>query len=671
MSGKGSVRRGWLDRVAPEAAPGIRVLPLVHERVECAALVRAALTAADPAGIAVELPTTLAAAAEAAVRRLPRISVLLAEEPGSEALAWVVAPGEPFAEALRWAAERDRPRFCVDPDVPYPERSRGPVPDPYALWTLSPERFLGLLEREAAGTPHGDADRAREAGMAYHAREARLSIGEGTLLVLVGAAHAPGVRDALRGPTAHPLARTRRSSVTVRHLHPDSLTGLLPDPPLAHAVWERLRDGAVPAPAVLADALAHKVSLLRFGLRVITGLSGEEETVRRERLLDFAAREGSRAPAWSSLRAPDRRALAAVVWRVAAGSYAEQTGEKVRPWQRRLFFDLARRYARVQGALVGGLFEWVAAARGAADDNLAWEVFDAARTYPWQGELAEIATARLDGASLDLGTRKVRFRRRFFRVKQRPLRLPVRRRATSEDPERWLEAFDSFGVCSYPPEDLVVEDYGSFLQRKAVSILSAERRRVEPFVSGMRDGLDLRETLRHFADGQVWVQEMGRAPGRAGSVIVIFDRDPQDRRYPHRMTWLGEHEQESDMAFYSTPPGDQIVGPGILRATYGGFLLTRPRGRLGEVWEDPDYRAARDKAEVLLLAGVDYSLDPNVVHVGPEAPAECVHRHAAAQAKRIVHIPLGSLSPAALRRIRVVHLLAGRDKRQIARDYIW
>ena len=39
-----------------------------------------------------------------------------------------------------------------------------------------------------------------------------------------------------------------------------------------------------------------------------------------------------------------------------------------------------------------------------------------------------------------------------------------------------------------------------------------------------------------------------------------------------------------------------MVGPGIVRATYGGFMLTGPRGRLFDVWEDPDYRWAQLKA---------------------------------------------------------------------------
>lgn len=125
------------------------------------------------------------------------------------------------------------------------------------------------------------------------------------------------------------------------------------------------------------------------------------------------------------------------------------------------------------------------------------------------------------------------------------------------------------------------------------------------------------------------------------------------------------------MAFYATDPTRQIVGPGIMRATYGGFMLTSPRGRLYDVWRDPDYRHARTKAEVLVMAAVDYSREKLVVHLAPSPPADRLKDFAARQGKRLVHIPLGSVSPITVRRIRVAHILAGRDTREIAKDYVW
>ena len=128
-----------LDAVAAEAVAGIRLLPVVHDRLELAAVARAVLEAFQPEAVAVELPTTLAAAAELAVARLPRVSVVISEQAGEPALVWVVAPGDPLAEALRWARERGRPRFYVDPDLPYAERHADPVPDP--IWNEADKQF--------------------------------------------------------------------------------------------------------------------------------------------------------------------------------------------------------------------------------------------------------------------------------------------------------------------------------------------------------------------------------------------------------------------------------------------------------------------------------------------------------------------------------------------------
>jgi hypothetical protein len=660
-----------LDALAPVATEGIRLLPVVHDRIEMTAVVRAALTATDPAGVAVELPATLQEAAGRAIDRLPLISLLVTREPGEDALVWVAAPGDPFVEAMRWAREHDRPLFFVDPDLPYAERHVDPIPDPYALFRLGPERYFEMLADEVGSGEGGEADLRREAGIAFHLRRARERLDGGSLLAFVGAAHVRRLRSRLGEPAAHPFARRRRSTVELRHLHPSSLTALLPDPPLAHAVWERVRGGRSSGevgPTALEETLSRKVSVMRFGLRVIAGEGGEAEAERKRRLVYYAASQGTNEALFGA-PFPDRHRLGRVVWRVAAGSYREQTDESTQPWQRRLFHDYASRCARVQGQLVPGLYEWAIAARGVGDDNLAWEVFDAARTYPWQEETAEIETASVDGDELDLGTRRIRFRRRFLRVKRRP--VPVRRRPTPENPEECPAGFDSEGLCSYPPEDVVIEDYGRFLQRKAVSILSAEQSRTEPFTTSMLDGLDIRETLRNAHEGRIYVEERGRVPGEAGSVVVIFDRDRGNDRFPFAMTWLGEHDQESDMAFYSTSPAAQVVGPGIMRATYGGFMLTAPRGRLFDVWTDRDYAFARDKAEVLLMAAVDYSLEKLVVHVAEERPGERMRRYAADHGKRLLHVPLGSLSPVTLKKIRVLHILAGKDKRSIAESYVW
>ena len=108
-------------------------------------------------------------------------------------------------------------------------------------------------------------------------------------------------------------------------------------------------------------------------------------------------------------------------------------------------------------------------------------------------------------------------------------------------------------ICSYPPEDLVIEEYGRFVKQKAKAILSEERVRVEPFTTSILDGIDIRETIRNWHRHKIFVRKADRLAGEVGSLVVIFDEDREDR-YTYLTTWLGEHQNESDMAFYSTLP---------------------------------------------------------------------------------------------------------------------
>ncbi len=125
------------------------------------------------------------------------------------------------------------------------------------------------------------------------------------------------------------------------------------------------------------------------------------------------------------------------------------------------------------------------------------------------------------------------------------------------------------------------------------------------------------------------------------------------------------------MAFYATPPADNVVGPGICRCEYGGFVMSYPPRRMHDIWRDPDYAFARGKHEVLLLSALDYTREAHVVYVAPRPPRSIFRQIAARMGKKIVYLPLGSLSPVKLKAIRVLHVLYGHDKREIAKDYIW
>ena len=124
------------------------------------------------------------------------------------------------------------------------------------------------------------------------------------------------------------------------------------------------------------------------------------------------------------------------------------------------------------------------------------------------------------------------------------------------------------------------------------------------------------------------------------------------------------------MALYATLPGDQLVGPGISRCEYGGFLMTWPPWRMFAVWEDPEFFMARTPAERLLLAGIDYASERLVVYVAPQPPRSFVHQYAVRRDRKVLYMPIGQLSPTTLARLRVFHVLDGREVRAYARDYI-
>jgi hypothetical protein len=201
-------------------------------------------------------------------------------------------------------------------------------------------------------------------------------------------------------------------------------------------------------------------------------------------------------------------------------------------------------------------------------------------------------------------------------------------------------------------------------------MLSEERSHTEPFVTALYDGVDLRETIRHWHEKKIYVRRLAKFSGEVGAVVIVFDEDREDR-YTYMTTWLGEHQNESDMAFYSTDPFEHIVGPGIGRAEYGGLLMTLPPRRLFDVWQDPDYEMAGTKAERLLMAALDYSIDRYVVYVAAKPPRSVFRSMAARVNRKIAYIPLGQLSPTKVKKLRVVHVLDGYERRDEAKQYIW
>lgn len=379
----------------------------------------------------------------------------------------------------------------------------------------------------------------------------------------------------------------------------------------------------------------------------------------------------------TELGALDRQAVYRGLAELSGRFYQENTGEEFKLWQHRNMNTFGRRLAYLKGRLMPDMLSMIYAARACVDHNYAYEFWDLATFYPWQSAKNDFQKEfDFDGESLQIGGVKLKhfeFHRTFPRLRENYRKMPVQDRITpTDDSNDWSGAFESGRICSYPPEDIVIEDYGRYLQKKAVKVQSEAHSRTEPFTTSLLDGIDMRTTLRNWADGQkLYVREEKKVQGGTGSVVIIFDEDRENRKYPWCITWHGEHDQESDMAFYATDSTRMVVGPGIARCEYGGLMLSYPPRRLANVWNDPYYRSAKSKAEVLLFAAIDYCQDKHIVYVAEKAPRSYFVQLSQRLGKKLVYLPIGTLSPTSLERLRVFHVLAGHRYRELAKNYIW
>jgi hypothetical protein len=587
--------------------------PAVPGKLEFAIELRRAILRTKPQVVAVELPTTLRDAYVRAVERLPEMSVILySDEHEEERAIYVpVEPADPFTEAIRTAREIGAEIVFVDPDAGERPHLPDDYPDTYALRHIPLEKYVEAYRLWPQ--PRSDSIAAHAAGIAWKLQGCDPLA---HVLVVVSLNLLDPVLDAMEQPQAQPMARLRRPGLQVLNPHPECLAEITVEYPYLQDRYESFRAAMT-----------------------------ENETV-------------------------DRRRVQFAIFREAEKTYEANAGERVAHWQRRLLARYTRNLAIVSRELAARIFDITVAARSVVDDNYAWEVWEAANRYPHQKAETDLPTVKISGEEVWLNTKMMRLRRRLPSKKRRLRPVGLKPRKIEKVPGEWASQLNGASICSYPPEDLVIEDYGRFLKKKGKSILSEERSRSEPFTTSMLDGIDIRETIRNWHKRQIYVRNFQKIHGEVGAVIVIFDED-RDDRYPYMTTWLGEHQNESDMAFYSTYPFDHLVGPGIGRGEYGGFLMSLPARRMFDVWQDPDYDFAENKPERLLLAGLDYSLQRYVVYVGAKPPRSVFRNVAARFGRTIVYIPIGQLSPVTLKKIRVVHVLDGYDKRDVAKEYIW
>lgn len=601
----------------------IFVVPIVHYNMEMATQVCLAFEQIKPDCVAVEFAETMQLQLLHAASRLPDISVVEAYDRQHQPIFYMCEPCDPGFEALRSGLEAGIPSFCIDLDVDYYPDQRDSVPDPYAINRIGLKMYYEAYEKAAKHSPKSAIDQDREMHMARKLKE--LSLTYDKVLFVCGMSHMQNVLSLMKRSSFPDQKHAQRTSITLQTPTEESCRDVM-----AECGW----------------------------------FSTKYEIARAV----FKAHQIDAATPFP----PDRQQLIFTLYKQAAEKYTQSTGNEFAGYNMRNLMKFARNYALVNNQLMPDLYKILSAAKACADHNYAYFVWELATEYAFRKNIDGLPESNFTIEDIWKNSKLIR-----FHLKQQSRKSFQQRHKKSQSQFRFQPP-GMFSICSYPKEDVVVENFGEFLKKKGKQILLDESSRTIPFTTSLESGVDIKETIRHWYEKKLYVKTQGRPPGGVGSIVVIFDEDSaeegkknDEEKYPWRTTWLGEHEQESDMALYATPISAKVIGPGISRCEYGGFMMSYPPRRMMDVWTDDDYADCRTKAEVLLMAAIDYAVQPIVVYVASKPPRSAMKSFAQRFGKKVVYIPIGQLSAVMLNKIRVFHVLDGRNRRDIADEYIF
>ncbi|MDK2971148.1 MAG: hypothetical protein PWP23_903 [Candidatus Sumerlaeota bacterium] len=604
-----------------ELTPNVAMVPVLRGSVAFANEVRRGMLEWRPERLAVELPAALEEALRRMIDALPHLQVM-AWKPNDEGTARFMAadPCDARIEAYRLGREFGLHVNAVDGVEAAAEETWAFHPDETAVEKTGAAAFARVWMQHVPAAPAT----ARQKLMA--GRIARLAATGQRTLVVADVGHVRALKELLADKNAADFEEETPGAVrlTVRTARPEWLPHLLGELPYLTFLYERFRPGAdVGTPFPVAEALT--------------------------RILDESATQ-----------------------------YQEEYDEEVNLTEWRALYQFGRNLSLVRGRLRPRLYEVVTTAKSCVDDDFGAIVLEKATAYP-PNTIDEENESREDASKLrsthlyfDLGCGMERGAPAYPQPELSTLEFHFRRSRPSQRQKRaWQEQFGmGLGMCSWPPEDERIEKFFAFLRRKALAQISAEHTLVEEFSSSMQDGLDVRETMRNWHRGKLYVRRERTPPGKVGPVVLVWRDYPLEWPDIWKTTFYAEHQNESDISFYGTPLGQEMVGPQIARTEYHGILSVFPAAHIPDVWQVPVLYQWETHARLLLAAAILLCTEKYVAWVAPVPPDRDLVDFARANNVGIITLPLAGFSRKTLKRLRQVHVLGTKRAREWGADYI-
>jgi len=87
----------------------------------------------------------------------------------------------------------------------------------------------------------------------------------------------------------------------------------------------------------------------------------------------------------------------------------------------------------------------------------------------------------------------------------------------------WQQKWNPHSQCSWPPEDDVIESFRRTVFDRAQEVMGADLAQTEKFTTSIKDGIDIRDTVRHWYDGEIYVKVLPPTQGKLDCAVMLFD----------------------------------------------------------------------------------------------------------------------------------------------------
>ena len=619
----------------------ITALPIIHGSGDFALEVRRVMLEHSFDCVAVPLPPSFQTDVEQAIQLLPAPTLVAqpetprfrtlwapetdsaeeddeedADEDDERAVSYVpIDPCQGVITALRVAMGEHIPRRFIDLETSRFLAYSAVLPDPYVLKKVPIERFaaalLPHLERLPPGQPQ---DRA----VHMATRLGQLEQHYGSTLFVCSVLDWPWIREAYTDRAAASAEDDDVQPTETYEVDPRTLLFLFGELPFITGLYERAR-------AELEDD--ENLSI-----------DGVKELLLASRSSYLAELKGR--------------------------------ARKITPHLLSQCLKYIRNLSLMERRITPDLYSMVIAAKQVFGDQYAIHVAETARLYPYASE-TDLDRIRMGIERAELPDGEMI--RTVSRLPGPPVSwrsCHLQRRPQREELQRWRMKWNPFSQCSWPPEDDRIEDFRTHVFDRARAVMGADLARSEKFTTSVMDGIDIRETLRHWYDGEIYVKVLPPSRGDLDCVVMLFDSPADPRAYPWRTTWYAEHDGESTLAFFGSDFRQEMVGPGICVATYGGALFLFPPVAIEDVWTDRRLDFAETLEERLLAAACIHSQSHHIALLSPLPPGPGWRRLAKRYQKKWVHLPLSHFSDSTIQQLRIVHVLNGKQVRSYAADFI-